>query len=47
MASATLQHAAVLENPGPNARISLRRDVPVDTPGPAEILVKLGHTGIW
>ncbi|KAH6679984.1 chaperonin 10-like protein [Plectosphaerella plurivora] len=40
------QQAAVLENPGPDAHISLRQDVPVDTPGPGEVLVKLSHTGI-
>jgi alcohol dehydrogenase, propanol-preferring len=43
----TLQQAAVIENPGPNAEIVLRDDIPVQDPGRLEVLVKLTHTGIW
>lgn len=41
------QLAAVLENPGPRARITLQRDISVEAPGHDEILVKLSHSGIW
>ncbi|KAH7152679.1 chaperonin 10-like protein [Dactylonectria macrodidyma] len=41
-----LQTAAVIENPGPSAEINIRNDVPVDEPGPNEILVKLAFSGI-
>ncbi|KAH7141477.1 chaperonin 10-like protein [Dactylonectria estremocensis] len=40
------QTAAVIENPGPSAEINIRNDVPVDEPGPNEILVKLAFSGI-
>lgn len=41
------QQAAVLENPGPDARIVLHHDMPVEAPGPGQILIKLSHSGIW
>ncbi|KAH6975211.1 chaperonin 10-like protein [Ilyonectria sp. MPI-CAGE-AT-0026] len=43
---AQFQTAAVIENPGPTAAISIRHDVPVGEPGPNEILVKLAFSGI-
>ena len=42
-----LQQAAVVQNPGDNAQILLRDDVPVGEPGPEEILVRLTCTGLW
>ncbi|OLN86100.1 Alcohol dehydrogenase 3, mitochondrial [Colletotrichum chlorophyti] len=42
----TLQTAAVIQNPGPDAEIVIREDVPVGNPGPHEVLVKLDCTGI-
>ncbi|KAF7557696.1 hypothetical protein G7Z17_g396 [Cylindrodendrum hubeiense] len=43
---AKFQTAAVIENPGPTAEISIRNDVPVGEPGSNEILVKLAFSGI-
>lgn len=43
----TCQQAAVLDNPGPDAQITIRHDTPVGSPGPQEVLIKLTHTGIW
>ena len=43
----TCQQAAVLDNPGPDAQITIRHDIPVGSPGPQEVLIKLTHTGIW
>jgi propanol-preferring alcohol dehydrogenase len=42
-----LQKAAVIENPGPKAKITIQHNVPVGTPTGNEILVKLTHSGIW
>ncbi|PKY04614.1 putative quinone oxidoreductase [Aspergillus campestris IBT 28561] len=42
----TTQQAALVENPGPAAKIVHRDDIPVATPGPNEILVKLTCTGL-
>lgn len=41
------QQAAVLNNPGPSAQIAIRHDIPVGSPGPEEVLIKLSHSGIW
>ncbi|KAH6889627.1 chaperonin 10-like protein [Thelonectria olida] len=41
-----LQKAAVIENPGPQAKITIQNNVPVGTPVGNEILVKLTHSGI-
>ncbi|KAL0937974.1 putative alcohol dehydrogenase [Colletotrichum truncatum] len=42
----TVQKAAVLQDPGPNAKVVIRNDVPVPTPGPHEVLVRISTTGI-
>ncbi|KAF4979812.1 hypothetical protein FZEAL_4054 [Fusarium zealandicum] len=41
-----LQKAALIDNPGENASILVRSDVPVGTPGPHEVLVKITYTGV-
>ncbi|KAK2055423.1 GroES-like protein [Colletotrichum caudatum] len=41
-----LQKAVLIENPGPEARVVVRDDVPVGSPGPHEVLVELSFTGI-
>ncbi|KAK1641381.1 hypothetical protein BDP81DRAFT_458186 [Colletotrichum phormii] len=42
-----VQKAVIFENPGPDARIVVRDDVPVGTPGPYEVLVRLWwHEGV-
>ncbi|RMJ17040.1 hypothetical protein CDV36_003262 [Fusarium kuroshium] len=41
-----VQKAALIENPGENAQICIRSDVPVGVPGRHEILVKLSFTGV-
>ncbi|KAJ5766061.1 uncharacterized protein N7511_003677 [Penicillium nucicola] len=48
MATTTPNHqqGAVVVNPGESAQISLRSDLPVATPGPNEVLVKLTCTGL-
>ncbi|QGI83704.1 unnamed protein product [Fusarium fujikuroi] len=40
------QKAALITNPGNDARIIIRSDIPVGNPGENEILVKLGFTGL-
>ncbi|KAJ4115370.1 hypothetical protein NW768_011222 [Fusarium equiseti] len=40
------QKAALIENPGDNARIVIRSDIPVGKPGKNEILIKLEFTGL-
>ncbi|KAK0379331.1 alcohol dehydrogenase [Colletotrichum limetticola] len=42
----TLQRAVLFENPGPDAQVVVREDVPVGTPGPFEVLVQLDFTGL-
>ncbi|CAK7214715.1 hypothetical protein SEUCBS140593_002284 [Sporothrix eucalyptigena] len=42
----TVQTAALIENPGPNASVVVRDSVPVAKPGPNEILVKLEYSGV-
>ncbi|CAG8902694.1 unnamed protein product [Penicillium egyptiacum] len=42
----TLQQAAVVQNPGENATIALRNDMPVASPGQNEVLIKLTCTGL-
>ncbi|OHW97866.1 alcohol dehydrogenase [Colletotrichum incanum] len=42
----TLQKAVQIENPGPEARIFVRDDVPVGNPGPYEVLIEIGFTGV-
>ncbi|KAF4949507.1 hypothetical protein FSARC_13451 [Fusarium sarcochroum] len=42
----SVQKAALIENPGDDAKIVIRSDVPVESPGPNEILVKLAFTGV-
>ncbi|KZL76563.1 alcohol dehydrogenase, partial [Colletotrichum tofieldiae] len=42
----TLQKAVLIENPGPEARIIVRDDVPVGNPGPCEVLVEISFTGV-
>ncbi|KAJ4317247.1 hypothetical protein N0V84_007466 [Fusarium piperis] len=41
-----VQKAALIQNPGDNAQICIRSDVPVGVPGHHEILVKLSYTGV-
>ncbi|KAE8381649.1 chaperonin 10-like protein [Aspergillus bertholletiae] len=40
------QRAVVVQNPGNNYEMTIRDDLPVGTPGPDEILVKLTCTGL-
>ncbi|OQE91567.1 hypothetical protein PENNAL_c0009G05705 [Penicillium nalgiovense] len=42
----TLQQAAVVQNPGENATIILRKNMPVANPGQNEVLIKLTCTGL-
>jgi propanol-preferring alcohol dehydrogenase len=42
-----LQQAAVVQNPGQNATIAIKDDVPVGSPELNEVLVKLTCTGLW
>lgn len=41
------QIGAWVETPGPDARIQIRNDLPIPSPGPGEVLVKLQFTGVW
>ena len=41
------QQAAIVDNPGPDVQITIRYGIPVGSPGPEEVLIKLTHTGIW
>lgn len=43
----SVQTAALIENPGNDAHIVFRSDIPVASPGVNEILVKLAFTGVW
>lgn len=43
----SVQTAALIENPGNDAQIVFRLDIPVGNPGVNEILVKLAFTGVW
>ena len=40
------QIGAWIENPGPNARIRIRNDIPVPSPGPDEVLIKIVCSGV-
>ncbi|XEV04676.1 hypothetical protein FSHL1_009963 [Fusarium sambucinum] len=42
----SFQKAAVIKNPGDEAQIVIRSDVPVPSPGKNEILIKLSCTGV-
>ncbi|KAF9773025.1 hypothetical protein IL306_009218 [Fusarium sp. DS 682] len=42
----SFQKAALIENPGDNARIVIRSDIPVASPDLGEILIKLSFTGV-
>ncbi|TQN69649.1 Alcohol dehydrogenase 2 [Colletotrichum shisoi] len=42
----TLQEAVLIEDPGLDARVVVRKDVPVGAPGPYEVLVQLSFTGV-
>jgi len=42
----TTQLGAWIENPGPDARIKIRNDIPIPTPGPDEVLIKLSCSGV-
>ncbi|KAF5676189.1 alcohol dehydrogenase III [Fusarium heterosporum] len=42
----SLQTAALIENPGDNARIVFKSDIPVGNPSTNEVLVKLSFTGV-
>ncbi|RGP72893.1 alcohol dehydrogenase [Fusarium longipes] len=41
-----VQKAAVIENPGDDARVVIRSDIPVGKPGKNEVLIKLSFTGV-
>ncbi|RSL47816.1 hypothetical protein CEP54_013219 [Fusarium duplospermum] len=41
-----VQKATLIENPGENAQICIRSDIPVGVPGRHEVLVKLSFTGV-
>lgn len=41
-----LQKAIVVTNPGINVQIEIKQ-VPIPTPGPDDLLVRLSHTGVW
>lgn len=43
----TLQQAAVVQNPGEKATITLQNNIPVASPGQNEVLIKLTCTGLW
>lgn len=43
----SVQTAALIKNPGPNARIEIRHDYPVPQPGKNEVLLKMECSGIW
>jgi propanol-preferring alcohol dehydrogenase len=43
----SVQKAALIENPGDNAKIVIRSDIPVGKPRLHEVLVKLEFTGLW
>ncbi|KKO99401.1 hypothetical protein THAR02_08482 [Trichoderma harzianum] len=42
----SVQTAALIKNPGPNARIEIRHDYPVPQPGKNEVLLKMECSGI-
>ncbi|RFU77471.1 hypothetical protein TARUN_4774 [Trichoderma arundinaceum] len=42
-----VQIAALIKDPGPNARIVIREDYPVPQPGEHEVLLKMECSGIW
>jgi hypothetical protein len=42
-----LQTGAWLDSPKPNATLKIRKDLPIASPGPKEVLVKLICTGVW
>ncbi|CAG1963040.1 unnamed protein product [Fusarium graminearum] len=42
----SVQRAALIRNPGDEARIIIRSDIPVQNPGKNEILIKLACTGV-
>ncbi|KAF4338261.1 alcohol dehydrogenase 2 [Fusarium beomiforme] len=42
----SLQKAALIENPGTDARVVIRSDIPVKTPDLGEVLIKLNFTGV-
>ena len=40
------QFGAWIENPGPNACIKIRDDIPIPSPGPNEVLIKISCSGV-
>ena len=40
------QIGAWIENPGPKAHIKIRNDIPIPSPGPDEVLIKLSCSGV-
>lgn len=43
----SVQIAALIKDPGPNAVIEIRQDYPVAQPGDNEVLLKMECSGIW
>jgi propanol-preferring alcohol dehydrogenase len=43
----SLQTALWVNKPGPEAKLELRKDVPVPTVKSNEILVKIQYSGLW
>ena len=41
------QTAAFIENPGPDAQVVLKHNVPVSEPKEGEVLVKMECCGLW
>lgn len=41
------QTALWVNNPGPQAKLELRKDVPVPTLKSNEVLVKIEYSGLW
>lgn len=41
------QIGAWVEKPGPDARVLIRDDLPIPSPSPEEVLIKLDYTGVW
>jgi propanol-preferring alcohol dehydrogenase len=41
------QIGAWVENPGPDARVVIRDDLPIPSPSAEEVLIKLDCTGVW
>ena len=41
------QTAVWIDRPNPEAKFTIRNDVPVPTPGERDVLVKIEYSGLW